>query len=70
MVKYGMTPLEAIQSATVNAAEALGRRDVGVIEKGRYADLVAVKGDPTKDVTLLESVTAVIKGGEIVENLR
>jgi imidazolonepropionase-like amidohydrolase len=65
MVKYGMTPLEAIQSATVNAAEALGRKDVGVIEKGRYADLVAVKGDPTKDVTVLESVAAVIKGGEL-----
>lgn len=49
--------------------EALGRRDVGVIEKGRYADLIAVKGDPAKDVTLLESVAAVIKGGEIVANL-
>jgi imidazolonepropionase-like amidohydrolase len=66
MVKYGMTPLEAIQSATLNAAEALGRDDVGVIEKGRYADLIAVKGDPTRDVTILESVAAVMKGGELL----
>src|SRR4029078_10602557 len=42
MVKYGMTPLEAIRAATVNASEALGRNDVGVVEKGRFADLVAV----------------------------
>ena len=63
MVRYGMTPIEAIRSATLNAAEALGRRDVGVVEKGRHADLVAVKGDPLRDVTALESVEAVIKGG-------
>ena len=67
MVRYGMTPLEAIRSATLNAAEALGRDDVGIAEKGRYADLVAVKGDPLRDVTLLESVAAVVKGGEIVK---
>ena len=67
MVRYGMTPLEAIRSATVNAAEALGRNDVGIVEKGRFADLVAVRGDPLADVTLLESVTAVIKGGERVK---
>ena len=66
MVRYGMTPLEAIQSATVNAAQALGRDDVGIVEKGRFADLIAVRGDPTRDVTLLESVAAVIKGGERV----
>ena len=44
MVRYGMTPLQAIQAATVNAAEALGRKDVGVIEAGRFADLIAVAG--------------------------
>ena len=67
MVKYGMTPLEAIRSATVNAAEALGRSaDVGVVEKGRYADLIAVKGDPLADVRVLETVSAVVKGGELV----
>jgi len=67
MVRYGMTPIEAIRTATVNAAEALGRNDVGLVEAGRYADLIAVKGDPLADVTLLESVAAVVKGGELVK---
>ena len=67
MVKYGMTPLQAIQSATVNAAEALASKDVGVTEAGRYADMVAVAGDPTQDVRLLEKVAVVIKGGEVVK---
>jgi imidazolonepropionase-like amidohydrolase len=65
MVKYGMTPVQAIQSATVNSAEALGRKDIGVIEAGRYADIIAVKGDPTQDVSLLENVDFVMKGGEV-----
>ncbi|WP_337847479.1 amidohydrolase family protein [Sphingomonas sp.] len=64
MVQYGMTPMEAIRAATLNAAEALGRtRDVGAIEVGRYGDLIAVEGDPLKDVTVLTKVTDVIKGG-------
>ncbi len=64
MVQYGMTPIEAIRAATVNAAEALGRTsDVGAIEVGRYGDLIAVEGDPLKDVTVLTKVTDVIKGG-------
>ncbi len=63
MVRYSMTPTEAIQSATINAAEALGRDDVGVIEAGRYADIIAVKGNPTSDVTLMEHVDFVMKGG-------
>ena len=67
LVRYGMTPIEAIRTATVNAAEALGRNDLGVVEAGRYADLIAVKGDPLADVTLLESVAAVVKGGELVK---
>lgn len=67
MVQYGMTPLQAIQAATVNAAEALARKDVGVIEAGRYADMVAVKGDPTVDVRLLEAPAVVIQGGAIVK---
>jgi len=67
MVDYGMTPLEAIQAATRNAALALGReRDVGAIAVGRYGDLVAVTGDPLADVRLLERPAAVIKGGVIV----
>lgn len=64
MVQYGMTPMEAIRAATLNAAEALGRtKDVGAIEVGRYGDLIAVEGDPLKDVNLLTKVTDVIKGG-------
>ncbi len=67
MVRYGMTPAQAIQAATINSAEALGRKDVGVIEAGRYADLIAVDGDPTRDVTQLESVDFVMKGGAVVK---
>ncbi|HEU0306692.1 MAG TPA: amidohydrolase family protein [Lysobacter sp.] len=70
MVRYGMTPVQAIQAATINSAEALGRKDVGVIEAGRFADLVAVPGDPTGDVTLLEAVPFVMKGGEVVKDAR
>ena len=67
MVTYGMTPLEAIQAATRNAAQELGReRDVGAIAVGRYGDLVAVSGDPTQNVRLLERPEAVIKGGMLV----
>jgi imidazolonepropionase-like amidohydrolase len=67
MVEYGMTPLEAIQAATRNAAEALGRtRDVGAIAPGRFGDMVAVTGDPLRDVTLLERPDAVIKGGRLI----
>jgi imidazolonepropionase-like amidohydrolase len=67
MVQYGMTPLEAIQAATRNAAEALGRNDVGTIAAGRFGDMVAVAGDPLRDVTLLERPAAVIKGGRLIE---
>ncbi|ASR52517.1 Xaa-Pro dipeptidase [Blastomonas fulva] len=64
MVEYGMTPLEAIRAATVNAAEALGKtQDVGAIAVGRYADIIAVDGDPLADVRELESVDAVVQGG-------
>ena len=66
MVRYGMTPTEAIQSATLNAAEALGRDDIGALEAGRRADLIAVPGDPTRDVTALERVAFVMKGGVVV----
>jgi imidazolonepropionase-like amidohydrolase len=68
MVQWGMTPLQAIQAATRNAAEALGRTgDVGAIEVGRFGDLVAVTGDPTQDVRLLEKPDAVVKGGAVVK---
>jgi imidazolonepropionase-like amidohydrolase len=68
MVEYGMTPMEAIQAATRNAAQALGReKDVGAIAVGRYGDIVAVDGDPTQNVRLLESPSVVLKGGEVVK---
>lgn len=67
MVKYGMTPLQAIQAATVNAADALANKHVGVLEAGRFADMIAVAGDPTAEVRLLEKVMVVIKGGEVVK---
>ncbi|HZF97041.1 MAG TPA: amidohydrolase family protein [Pseudoxanthomonas sp.] len=70
MVRYGMSPLEAIRSATLNAAEALGRNDVGIIEAGRWADLVAVPGDPTQQVGLLENIPVVIKGGAVAKDAR
>jgi imidazolonepropionase-like amidohydrolase len=66
-VQIGMTPLQAIQTATVNAADLLGWSDrVGTLEPGKFADIVAVNGDPLKDVTLLQSPVMVMKGGSVV----
>jgi imidazolonepropionase-like amidohydrolase len=68
-LEAGMTPMEAIQAATRNAAEALGRTaDLGAIAPGRYADLIAVAGDPLNDIHTLENVTLVIKGGQVVKS--
>lgn len=67
MVEHGMTPMEAIRSATVVAAELIGWEDrVGAVAPGRFADLIAVDGDPLEDVSLLTRVAAVVKGGRIV----
>ncbi|MBI1739668.1 MAG: amidohydrolase family protein [Candidatus Koribacter versatilis] len=69
MVKLGLTPLQAIQSATVNDADLLGWSDkIGTIEAGKWADIIAVDGDPLVDVTTLERVKFVMKGGEVVKN--
>lgn len=69
MVQFGMTPLQAIQSATISAAELLGWQDrVGRIEPGYFADIVAVKGDPLQEVGLLEDVEFVMKGGVVYKN--
>ena len=69
MVKLGLTPLQAIQAATVNAADLLGwSGKVGSLESGGWADIVAVDGDPVKDVTTLEHVKFVMKGGEVIKN--
>ncbi|MFL5363940.1 MAG: amidohydrolase family protein [Myxococcales bacterium] len=71
MVRYGMTPMQAIQSATSVAAALLDRgEDVGSVEKGRFADLVAVDGDPLQDITKLEHVRFVMKGGQVYKNER
>ena len=69
MVKYGMPPMKAIQSATIAAADLLERtNDLGAIEPGKFADIVATTGDPLKDITELERVRFVMKGGEIYRN--
>jgi len=69
MVRYGMTPMQAIQSATIVAADLLERPgDFGVIEPGKYADIIAVAGDPLKNVAELEQVRFVMKGGEVYRN--
>jgi imidazolonepropionase-like amidohydrolase len=68
MVQYGMTPMEAIQAATRNGAQALGReKDVGAIAVGRFADIIAVDGNPLTDIRELESIDAVVKGGKVIE---
>lgn len=67
MVAAGMRPIDAIRSATGIAAELLGSADVGRVEAGRFADLVAVDGDPLKDVRLLEKIPFVMKGGIVVK---
>ena len=69
LVKGGLSPLGAIQASTVNAAELLGTsRDTGTIEPGKFADIVAVAGDPLKDITVMEHVVFVMKGGEVMKN--
>ncbi|MCH8538841.1 MAG: amidohydrolase family protein, partial [Alkalimonas sp.] len=73
MVEWGMTPLQAIQSATLHAADLLhwhhedGRQNVGVLQAGAYADLIAVQGNPLQDIRLLEAIPVVVKGGERVK---
>ncbi len=69
MVKYGMTPAQAIHAATSSAADLIGRaKDVGTIEGGKYADIIAVSADPLQDVRALESVGFVMKGGTIYKD--
>jgi imidazolonepropionase-like amidohydrolase len=68
MVKFGMKPMQAVQSATVVAAELMGWQDrVGAIEPGRLADLIAVEGDPLEDLDLFTDVAFVMKGGEVIK---
>ena len=66
MVKYGMTPMQAIQSATSSAADLLGHsKDVGSLKVGKYADIIAVSADPLNDVSTLENVQFVMKDGKV-----
>jgi imidazolonepropionase-like amidohydrolase len=69
MVRYGMTPAQAIRAATASAADLIGRtKDVGTIEPGKYADIIAVDGDPLGDVSALEHVGFVMKGGVVYKH--
>ena len=68
MVKFGCTPMQAIQAATINAADLIGNKKIGTIKIGDYADMIAVKADVLKDITSLEHVSFVMKGGEIYKN--
>ena len=69
MTKLGLQPLEAIRAATTNAAELMGWSEkVGSIEPGKFADVIAVSGDPIADIGELEHVKFVMKGGTIVKN--
>ena len=68
MVDAGLPQIETIRAATINAAELMGAQDqVGSVEAGKFADLIAVTGDPLKDVTELKRVRFVMKGGEVVK---
>jgi imidazolonepropionase-like amidohydrolase len=68
MVRYGMSPMQAIQSATTSAAALMGwSKDVGALSPGHYADMIAVAGDPLADIGALETVAHVLKGGELIK---
>jgi imidazolonepropionase-like amidohydrolase len=68
-VEYGMTPMQAIRTATTSAAELLNASDrMGSIEAGKYADIIAVSGDPLKDITVLDHVGFVMKAGTVYKN--
>jgi imidazolonepropionase-like amidohydrolase len=69
MVKYGLSPMQAIQAATVNAADLIGNTRIGVIRVGGFADIIAVKDDPLKDIKALETVSFVMKGGEVYKSI-
>jgi imidazolonepropionase-like amidohydrolase len=71
LVKHGMTPAAALVTATVNAADLLGlSQEIGTIEPGKRADIIAVAGDPTRDVTVLKRVEFVMKDGVVAKDAR
>ena len=68
-VKYGFTPIKAIQTATIEAADLLGWADrVGAIEKGKFADIIAVRENPLENISTLEHMAFVMKGGKVYRN--
>jgi imidazolonepropionase-like amidohydrolase len=68
LVKRGLTPIEAVKAARVNAAELMGWQDkVGVLERDHYADIIAVEGDPLKDIAVLQNVAFVMKSGALIK---
>ena len=69
MTRYGMSPLDAIHSATINAADLMGWSDqIGAIEPGKFADIIAVDANPLDDIRQLEHVKFVMKDGQIIRN--
>ena len=70
MVKFGLTPMQAIQAATVNASDLLGLKNkIGSIKAGKYADIIAVETNPIDDITILENVKFVMKAGVVYKNI-
>lgn len=68
MVRFGMTPMQTLQAASINGATLLGQQqNIGSLSIGSYADIIAVKGDPIKDISVLENVSFVMKGGEVIK---
>ena len=69
LVRGGLSTLGALQAATINAATMLEKdKDVGTLEPGRFADVVAVKGDPLSDITVIEHVAFVMQGGKVIKD--
>ena len=69
MVKYGMTPIQSIQAATINAANLMGWNNrMGSISAGKFAEIIAIDGDPLSDVTLLSKMKFVMKGGNVIKS--
>jgi imidazolonepropionase-like amidohydrolase len=69
MVKYGLTPMQAIQAATISASDLLGLKEkTGSIAKGKYADIIAVVGNPLEDIRRMEKVKFVMKDGKVYKN--
>ena len=69
MVKYGMTPMQAIQAATTNAADLLGHSsEIGSVKPGKFADIVAVSGDPLQNIGVLENLDFIMKDGKVYKS--